>query len=113
MSTPVVVVGRGVVSPAGVGVDALWASIKSATSHVSAEQLLDLQGLPIAAVSARFPQPALDDVLGRWSATRRSDGEALLWEVIDQAVRESHADSRHRSRSALLTTQLLETGFES
>ena len=113
MSASVVITGRGAVSPAGVGVMPLWQAVASGTSQVRTETLLDLNGLPLAPVSARFPNVALDEIVGRWSATRRSDGEALLWEVINQALEECHADSRPRARTTLLTTELCESGFES
>ncbi len=113
MSGRAIITGRGVVSPAGVGIAPLWASVSSGTSHVGAEKLLDLEDLPIASVSARLPESVLGEVLLRWKESRRSDGEALLWEVVDQALRESGADSRPLPRTTLLTTQLFETGFES
>lgn len=100
-------------SPAGIGVGPLWEAVAAGSSKVDSEKLLELEGLPIASVSARIPTAALSQVTERWSGTRRSDGEALLWEVIDQALLESQAEAQHRPRTALLTTQLFETGFES
>jgi 3-oxoacyl-[acyl-carrier-protein] synthase II len=113
MSARAIITGRGVVSPVGIGVEPLWSAISSGTSAVAAEQLLDVSGLPIAGVSARVPEPLLRQVIDRWSSARRSDGEALLWEVIEQALVECRADSRPRPRTTFLTTQLFETGFES
>jgi 3-oxoacyl-[acyl-carrier-protein] synthase II len=113
MTEGVVITGRGVVSPAGSGVAALWSAVSDGASLVGAETLLELEGLPIAAVSARLPQAALREVTERWASTRRSDGEALLWDVIEQALNESSPDANHQPRTALLTTQLCETGFES
>jgi 3-oxoacyl-[acyl-carrier-protein] synthase II len=101
------------VTPAGVGVAPLWSAVAEGVSQVQAEQLLELDDLPIASVSARLPAATLSEVTERWSSTRRSDGEALLWEVIDQALREGRVDSRPRGRTAFLSTQLWESGFES
>jgi 3-oxoacyl-[acyl-carrier-protein] synthase II len=112
MSQAAIITGRGVVSPAGVGIEALWQAVASGTSQVRAETVLDLQGLPVASVSARFPGEALASVDQRWSSSRRSTSEALLWEVIDQALRECRADERPRKRTTLLTTELYESGFE-
>jgi len=112
MNARAVITGRGAVSPAGIGVQPLWDGVRSGVSFVRGETSLDLESLPIAAVSARLPTSALDQVNARWRSTRRSDAEALLWDVIDQALAESQVDSGPPARTAFLTTQLFESGFE-
>jgi len=112
MSGRAVITGRGVVSPAGVGVEALWSAVVAGQSQVTAETVLDLDELPISAVSARLPEAALASVSERWAGSRRSDAEALLWDVIDQALGEARVEPRPGVKTAFLTTQLWESGLE-
>jgi 3-oxoacyl-[acyl-carrier-protein] synthase II len=105
----VVITGRGAVTPAGIGVDTLWSAVQSGRSCVTREDFLEVEGLPIAPVSARCRAEDFA-VLGNRHPERRSASEALLWDAVDQALVES---GEHRARATvLLTTQLPESGFE-
>lgn len=105
----VVVTGRGAVTPAGIGIGPLWQAVAAGRSCVGREEYLDVEGLPIAPVSARCRAEDFATLRAR-HPERRCGSEALLWEAVDQALRESGED-RARS-SVLLTTQVPESGFE-
>jgi 3-oxoacyl-[acyl-carrier-protein] synthase II len=112
VSRRAVIVGRGAVTPAGAGVAPLWDAVRNGISCVRAEEFLDLEGLPIAKVSARFPDATLAEINARHGSPGRPEAEALLREAVAQALAESGISARDGANTVLLTTQLPESGFE-
>lgn len=110
MTRQAVIVGRGAVTPAGIGVSALWSTLRDGRSCVRAEPLFDVQGIPMAGVSARIPDADLAQLAER--SERRSDAECLLWEVLRQALDEARVEPGSLPATALLTTQLPEPARE-